>query len=200
LADDHALLLDAFERLLAPTCDVVGKVSDGRAVIDAVQMLNPTIVVLDIAMPLLNGLDAARMLRDSSANVHVIFLTMNDDPDLMTEALRLGAAAYLLKRSAASELLAAISAVSEGRSYITPLLEPSSPARQEEAPAPTQPLTSRQREVLQLVAEGYSMKQMADVMKLTPRTIAFHKYRMMRQLRIKSTAELVKYAVKHAIV
>jgi DNA-binding NarL/FixJ family response regulator len=202
LADDHALLLGAFERLLAPECDVVGQVSDGRALVAAAETLRPDIIVLDISMPLLNGLEAGRQIKQRLRDVKLVFLTMNEDSDLAAEAFRAGASGYLLKRSAASELLTAIREVAQGRSYVTPLVTEGlvgSLLRVDEH-TPAQVLTSRQREVLQLLAEGRSMKEVASVLNLTPRTVAFHKYRMMEQLKVKSTAELVQYAVKHHIV
>jgi DNA-binding NarL/FixJ family response regulator len=201
LADDHALLLGAFEKLLAEDCEIVGQVSDGRALLAAADTLKPDVIVLDISMPLLNGLEAGRQIKQKQRNVKLVFLTMNEDTDLAAEAFRSGASAYVLKRSAAAELLTAIREVVQGRSYVTPLiteglvgslLQPDEKSSSE--------LTSRQREVLQLLAEGRSMKEVASVLNLTPRTVAFHKYRMMEQLKVKSTAELVQYAVKNHIV
>jgi len=202
LADDHKLLLGAFEKLLSADCEIVGQVSDGRALVAAADELKPDIVVLDIAMPLLNGLEAARQIRQKARNVKFVFVTMNDDADLAAEAFRAGASAYVLKQSAASELLTAIRQVSEGRSYVTPLITQDLVGSlvHGEQSAPGNQLTPRQREVLQLLAEGRSMKEAASLLNLTPRTVAFHKYRMMEQLKIKSTAELVQYAVKHHIV
>jgi DNA-binding NarL/FixJ family response regulator len=202
LADDHKLLLGAFEKLLSADCEIVGQVSDGRALVAAAAELKPDIVVLDISMPLLNGLEAARQIRQKAPHVKFVFVTMNDDADLAAEAFRSGASAYVLKQSAASELLTAIRQVNEGRSYVTPLITQDlvgSLVRGDQS-APGNQLTPRQREVLQLLAEGRSMKEAASLLNLTPRTVAFHKYRMMEQLKIKSTAELVQYAVKHHIV
>jgi DNA-binding NarL/FixJ family response regulator len=202
LADDHALLLGAFEKLLAAECEIVGQVQDGRQLVDAAERLKPDVIVLDISMPLLNGLEAGRQIKQKQRDVKLVFLTMNEDADLAAEAFRSGASAYLLKRSSASELLTAIREVTKGRSYITPMVAEGlvgSLMRAPEEP-PAHDLTSRQREVLQLLAEGHSMKAVADVLKLTPRTVAFHKYRIMEQLKIKSTAELIQYAVKHHIV
>jgi DNA-binding NarL/FixJ family response regulator len=202
LADDHALLLGAFEKLLAADCDIVGQVSDGRALVAAVDDVKPDVVVLDISMPLLNGLEAGRQIKRKARDVKLVFLTMNEDTDLAAEAFRAGASAYLLKRSAASELLTAIHEAMQGRSYVTPLitgalvgslLDPGDRTAGQE-------LTPRQREVLQLLAEGRSMKEVAGLLNLTPRTVAFHKYRMMEQLKVKSTAELIQYAVKNHIV
>ena len=202
LADDHALVLGAFEKLVAGECDVVGQVSDGRALVAAAEALKPDVVVLDISMPLLNGLEAGRQIKQAQRNVKLVFLTMNEDPDLAAEAFRAGASAYLLKRSAASELTTAIREVMDGRSYVTPLMTQGlvgSLLTGDEG-KPSQDLTPRQREVLQLLAEGRSMKEVASLLNLTPRTVAFHKYRMMEQLKVKSTAELIQYAVKNHIV
>src|SRR4051812_6949214 len=202
LADDHSLLLGAFEKLLSSECDIVGQVSDGRALVAAAEDLKPDVIVLDIGMPLLNGLEAGRQIKQTLRDVKLVFLTMNEDPDLAAEAFRAGASAYLLKHSAASELMVAIREVMQGRSYVTPLLTEAlvgvllnnDGRKADRVPTP------RQREVLQLLAEGRSMKEVAAVLNLTPRTVAFHKYQMMEQLRVKSTAELIQYAVKHHIV
>jgi DNA-binding NarL/FixJ family response regulator len=202
LADDHALLLGAFEKLLTPECEVVGTVTDGRALITAAQQLKPDVIVLDIAMPLLNGLDAGRQIKQMFPRVKLVFLTMNEDADLAAEAFRAGASAYLLKRSAASELLAAIREVMKGRSYVTPLVTEGlvGSFMHTAARKPAHELTPRQREVLQLIAEGHSMKQVAALLNVTPRTVAFHKYRMMEQLNIKSSAELIQFAIRNQIV
>jgi DNA-binding NarL/FixJ family response regulator len=202
LADDHALLLAAFEKLLADHCEVVGVVSDGRALVDAAERLRPDVIVLDIAMPLLNGLDAGRQIKQKLREVRLVFLTMNEDPALAAEAFRAGASAYLLKRSAASELRTALDEVMRGRSYVTPLVTGGMVEAlldHGKGPQPVE-LTPRQREVLQLLAEGRSMKEVATVLNLAPRTIAFHKYEMMKQLGITSTAELIQYAVRQHIV
>jgi len=202
LADDHTLLLGAFEKLLSDECDVVGQVSDGRALVAAAEQLKPDVIVLDISMPLLNGVEAARQIKQKLKTVKLVFLTMNEDADLAAEAFRAGASAYLLKRSATSELPLAIREVMQGRSYVTPLVTEGlvESLLQPEPRRPAHELTPRQREVLQLLAEGRSMKEVASVLNLTPRTVAFHKYRMMDELKVKSTAELVQYAVKNHIV
>jgi DNA-binding NarL/FixJ family response regulator len=202
LADDHALLLDAFAKLLAEECEIVGKVHDGRAVVTAADQLHPDVIVMDISMPLLNGLEAARQLKLKARGSRIVFLTMNEDPDLAAAAFRSGASAYLLKRSAGSELLTAIREVMQGRSYVTSLITEGlvGALLQADEHGPAVELTPRQREVLQLLAEGKSMKEVASVLNLTPRTVAFHKYRMMEQLSVKSTAELIQYAVRHHIV
>ncbi len=202
LADDHALLLGAFEKLLAGECDVVGQVADGRALVAEAEKLKPDVIVLDISMPLLNGLEAGRQIKTKRRDVKLIYLTMNEDSDLAAEAFRSGASGYLLKRSAASELMTAIREVMQGRSYVTPLITEGlvGSLQQSDERTAGQELTARQREVLQLLAEGRSMKEVAAVLNVTPRTVAFHKYRMMEQLKVKSTAELVQYAVKQHIV
>jgi DNA-binding NarL/FixJ family response regulator len=202
LADDHTLLLGAFEKLLAPECDIVGHVSDGRALLVAADTLKPDVIVLDIAMPLMNGLEAARHVKQRLRNVKLVFVTMHEDADLAAEAFRSGASAYLLKRSAASELMTAIREVMKGRSYVTPLVTEGLVGSLMHVGdhKPSHELTARQREVLQLLAEGHSMKEVAALLNVTPRTIAFHKYTMMETLNVKSTAELIQYAVKHHIV
>lgn len=202
LADDHALLLGAYEKLLAGVCEIVGQVSDGRALVDAAEELKPDVVVLDISMPLLNGLEAGRQIKRARRSVKLVFLTMNEEADVAAEAFRSGASGYLLKRSAASELAKAIREVVQGRSYITPLVAEGLVGSLIQAAdqMPGHELTSRQIEVLQLLAEGRTMKEVGSVLSLTPRTVAFHKYRIMEQLKVKSTAELIQYAVKHHIV
>jgi DNA-binding NarL/FixJ family response regulator len=203
LADDHRLLREAFAQLLEKDCEVVGAVADGRALLAAAVELKPDIVVLDIAMPLLNGLDAAQQLRRAMPEIKLIFLTVSEDPDLAAEAFRVGASGYLLKNSAASELFQAIQEVLQGRLYVTPLATKAMVDTFRVAPEPRNKKVAsspRQREVLQLFAEGHSMKQIARILKITPRTVAFHKYRLMRELGIKSSAELVQFAIKQHIV
>lgn len=200
LADDHRLLREAFAKLLEPTCEVVGVLADGRAVLEAAPALRPDVVVLDIAMPLLNGLDTARQLKREMPDLKIIFLTVNEDSDLAAEAFRAGASGYLLKNSAASELVQAIQEVLHGRSYVTPLATRGLVDNFVDPPKRTSELSPRQREVLQLVAEGHTMKEIARILKITPRTVAFHKYAMMEEFGIKSSAELVQFAIKQRIV
>lgn len=200
MADDHQMLLDAFTVMLEQDFDVVGAVTDGRALLREFARLNPDVVLLDVAMPLLNGLDAARQLKATRRPVKLVFLTMNPDPDLASEALRLGASGYVLKSSAARELKQAIQEALSGRSYITPLITRDVVGSLIHQGAPRTELTGRQREVLQLIAEGKSMKEAAAILDLTPRTIAFHKYRMMEQLDLKTTAELVTFAVRRGVI
>jgi DNA-binding NarL/FixJ family response regulator len=203
LADDHTLLLEALQKLLVDDCDIVGAVSDGRALLTEASRLRPDVVVVDVAMPLLNGIDAARQLKELLPDTRIIFLTMNEDPDLAAEAFRAGASGYLLKRSAASELQTAIREVMKRRSYVTPLVTEGlfgSILHWRDSGQATPQLTSRQREVIQLVAEGHSMKEVAAILNITPRTVAFHKYRIMEHLKIRTTAELIQFAIKNHIV
>jgi DNA-binding NarL/FixJ family response regulator len=203
LADDHTLLLDAFEKLLAEDCEVVGAVSNGQELLEAAGRLRPDVAVVDVSMPLLNGIDAARRLKQLHPDIRIVFLTMNEDPDLAAEAFRAGASGYLLKRSAASELLTAIDEVMKRRSYVTPLVTKGlvgSMLHKRDAGKAASDLTPRQREIVQLIAEGRSMKEVGVVLNIAPRTVAFHKYRIMEQLHIKTTAELIQYAIRHHIV
>jgi DNA-binding NarL/FixJ family response regulator len=199
LADDHKLLLEAFKTLLAPSCEIVGTFADGRQLLAAAPTLNPDVIVLDMAMPLMNGLDAGRRLKQIMPRTRLIYLTVNQDPDFAQEAFRIGASGYLLKNSAASELFHAIREALQGRRYVTPVI---AEKLQEQfiqgsyrKPGASE-LTLRQREVLQLLAEGHSMKQVAVILKVTPRTVAFHKYRIMQDYQLKSNADLVRFALQ----
>jgi DNA-binding NarL/FixJ family response regulator len=202
LADDHSLMLDAFEKLLEPHCEVVGKVVDGRALLAAAAELEPDVVVLDITMPQLNGLDAGRHLKKTQPDVKLVFLTVHEDRDLADECMRLGAAGYLLKASAASELFEAIRRAMDGRTYVTPLPTRPTAASATDAPAGAESdgLTPRQLEVVALLAEGLSMKEAAERLGVTPRTIAFHKYRVMNEHGLNSSAELIQFAIRRGIV
>jgi DNA-binding NarL/FixJ family response regulator len=199
LADDHSLLLDAFKTLLTPSCDIVGTVTDGRQLLAEAPRLKPDVIVLDMAMPVLNGLDAGRRLKQMMPATKLIYLTVNQDPDIADEAFRIGASGYLLKTSAGRELFHAIEEAIRGRRYMTPLIA----ERMEEQfirgskrnPG-TSNLTLRQREVLQLLGEGYSMKQTAAVLNITPRTVAFHKYSIMQEYQLKSNADLLRFAIQ----
>ena len=204
LADDHTLVLEGFRKLLESEFELVGAVEDGRALVAAAQKLRPDVILLDISMPLLNGIEAARQLKKLVPDTKLVFLTMHADPAYVTEAFRVGASGYLLKRSAASELVSAIHEVLKGRSYVTPLATKDMlDTFLGRAPAPgrlSSELTPRQREVLQLVAEGHSAKEIAAILSVSVKTIEFHKARLMRQLSLRGTAELTKYAVQHGIV
>lgn len=203
LADDHTLMLDALNNLLATEYEVVGLFRDGKTLVEQAVDLAPDVVVLDIGMPLMNGLLAGELLKRAMPRVKLIYMTMYLDSDLAVEAFQLGASAYLLKTSAASELLYAIRAVLSGGTYVTPLLpgefEPPT-ARSLKNKKKHNPLTMRQKQVLQMLAEGRTMKEIAFRLNLSTRTVAFHKYSMMTQLEIKSSAQLVAYAMKNATV
>jgi len=203
LADDHTLILDALKNLLEPEFEVVGTFADGRALMEGAASLNPNVIVLDIGMPMMNGLNAGQRLKQEMPLVKLVYLTMNHDPDMAGEAFRLGASAYLLKNSAAIELQNAIREVVRGGYYVTPLMTKGmdgSFIQNFKRRKSTNPLTLRQKEVLQLLAEGRSMKEVAFVLNVSPRTVAFHKYTMMEHLQIRSSAELIEYAMRSSIM
>jgi len=203
LADDHVLLLEAFQRLLEPAYRVVGTATDGRELIAAALRLQPDVIVADISMPRLNGLDACERIARELPDTRLVFLTVNEDPDVAAEAIRRGAAGYLLKSAAATELFTALRAVLDGYPYITPKVRSKPTAEfiaQAQRGGRGHALSLRQREVLQLLAEGRSMKEAAAILQVTPRTIAFHKYTMMEQLGFTTGAQLVQYAVRLGLV
>jgi DNA-binding NarL/FixJ family response regulator len=203
LADDHAMLLDAIKNLLEPEFEIVGTFHDGHALLNSAAELNPDVIVLDIGMPKMNGLSAGQRLKQVLPKVKLIYLTMNLDPDLAAEAFRLGASGYVVKNSAATELVHGIREVLRGRSYITPLMTKGmvgSFIQNIERKKNPNHLTLRQKEVLQLLAEGRSMKEAAFILNVTPRTVAFHKYTMMEHLRLRSSAELIQFAIRSSIV
>jgi DNA-binding NarL/FixJ family response regulator len=203
LADDHTLLVEAFRKLLEPHFQIVATVADGRSLLETAPKVDPDVVVVDIGMPLLNGLEAGLRLKKQMPRVKLVFLTMNKDPDLALEAMHSGASGYLLKTSAAGELIRTIQLALKGKSYVTPSI-----AREMEKAFINDPrareqkraLTPRQREVVQLLAEGKSMKEVASILNLTPRTVAFHKYRAMGELHIGTTAELIQFAIRTRIL
>lgn len=204
IADDHTLVADLCKRLLETEFEVVGIVSNGRALVRAVAETKPDVIVVDISMPILNGLDASVQARQIAPRLKVLFLTMNPDPKLAAEAFCRGASGYLLKTCASSEMITAVREVLRGHSYLSRALrkdeidclrwEHNKLAEEETH------LTERQREVLQLIAEGKVMKEIADVLNMTTRTVAFHKYRIMETLGAKSNAELVRYAVRSHMI
>lgn len=203
LADDHLLILDAITKMLEPEFEVVGTFADGLALLQGAQKLEPDLVVLDIHMPQMNGLNAGQRLKQVMPKIKLVYLTMSLDQDLAAEAFRLGASGYLLKSSAASELVHAIRETSRGRSYVTPLMTQGmvgSFIQNIKRKKNTEKLTLRQKEVLQLLAEGRSMKEVAFMLNVTPRTIAFHKYTMMEHLRLRTSAELIQFAVRSSIL
>jgi DNA-binding NarL/FixJ family response regulator len=202
LADDHTLVLEGLRKILEPECEVVGAVEDGRSLLATAKQLQPDIILLDISMPLLNGVEAARRLRAAAPDAKVIFVTMHADATYVAGAFRAGASGYVLKRCASLELLKAINQVLNGREYVTPLIGkdlqdlPGWPRGAGEASGE---LTVRQREVVQLVAEGHPVKEVAAILNISSKTVAFHKANVMRRLGIRSTAELTKYALEHGI-
>ena len=201
IADDHVLIAEAFNKLLAKDFDVVAMVHDGRSLIQAAERLQPDVILVDIGMPVLNGLEAAQRIKRTLPNVKIIYVTINHDPDLVAEALRRGASAYLSKAAAASELVAAIHRALSSDCHLSPQLESNtngSSMPQEPSSGPQ--LTERQVEVLQLLAEGRSMKEAAAVLNLTTRTVAFHKYRIMENLHLRNDAEVVQYAMHHHFI
>jgi DNA-binding NarL/FixJ family response regulator len=198
LADDHKLILDALKNLIEPEFEVVGTFGDGHALVEGAPDLKAQVIVLDVGMPTMNGISAGQRLKQLMPNIKLIYLTMNQDPDLAAEAFRLGAKGYLLKSSAGSELLDALRAVTRGGSYMTPLMTEDvlgSFVNHFKNLKSTSHLTLRQKEVLQLLAEGRSMKEAAYILNVSPRTVAFHKYTMMEHLHIKTSAQLVQYAL-----
>ena len=203
LADDHTMLVEAFRKLLESQCEVVGTASDGRVLLETAPRLKPDVIIVDIAMPLMNGLEAGLRLKELMPTTKLIFLTMNEDSDLAMEAMRCGASGYLLKSSAASELIQAIQMALKGKTYVTPKIARGMQKAFINDPRPkarTKTLTPRQREVVQLLAEGKSMKEVASVLHVTPRTVAFHKYRVMEELNLKTTADLIQFAIKSRIL
>ena len=204
LADDHTIVAEGLRSLLEGEFEFVGAVSDGRALLDAAQKLKPDVIVADISMPLLNGLDAARHLKRDGVTAKIVFLTMHAEAQLAAEAFRAGASGYLLKSSAGEELIAAIHEVIKGHAYVTPLITKDvlsflmGAARQPDQPAVK--LTPRQREVLQLIAEGRTMKEVASILNISSRTVESHKYEMMEALCVQTNAELLQYAIKIGLV
>lgn len=204
LADDHSLVLEGFRRILADQCELVGMVEDGRALLEAADRLEPDIVILDVSMPLLNGIDAATQLKKLHPSIKIIFVTMHSDTDYVRSAFEAGASGYLLKRSAVDELEQAIRAVWAGHAYITPLIAKDlldllltlRPAQGQQKKT----LTFRQREVLQLLAEGRTVKDIAVRLKISTRTVEFHKAQVMEQLNLRTTADLIKYALTHGFL
>lgn len=201
LADDHGLMLAGLRKLVEETCDVIGTVEDGRALVEAAQRLEPDLILLDIAMPLLNGIDAARQIKKRCPSVKLLFLTMHTSPSYVTEAFYAGASGYLLKRSAPMELSLAINAILKGEHYLTPSIAKPVLAQALKGPEKVPitgtavELTSRQREVLQLIGEGKGTKEIATLLQVSVKTIEYHKARLMKELNMHTTTELMRYAM-----
>jgi DNA-binding NarL/FixJ family response regulator len=203
IADDHVLIAEACRNLLEPEFQVVGVVSDGHALLKAAPELKPDVVIVDIAMPQLNGLDAGEQIKQKNHAIKLIYLTMNVRPDVAAEAFRRGASGYVLKHCTADELIVAIRRVLRGESYLSPLITKDTVEfllRTGAAYTEEKRISGRQSEVLQLLAEGKSMKEIAYILQLKPGTVAFHKYRIMEVLGLRSNAELIEYAIKHHMV
>jgi DNA-binding NarL/FixJ family response regulator len=202
LADDHTIVMEAFTSLLGPEFEIVGIVADGRALLKKAEQTRPDIVILDLSMPLLNGMDAGRELKKRLPQTGIIVVTMSEDFDLATEALRNWASAYLLKKSAASELVKAIREVLHGRTYVTPRVAQRMLQRFVRDPRVDKEkhLTPRQREVLQLLAEGRTMKEAAAVLSISERTVAFHKYQIMDEHGLKSQSDFVMFAIRQHVI
>ncbi len=204
LADDHKIVVAGLKGILEPEFELVGTVHDGRALLKAARELRPDVIVVDISMPLLNGIEAVRQLKKANDRAKVVFLTMHPDVTYASRAFEAGASGYVLKHSAPAELVTAIREALQGRTYVTPMIagelmrsyQDGSGKRKD----PIRTLTPRQREVLQLLAEGHSAKDAAAILGISPRTAEFHKYRMMRELGIRTNAELMQYAIKHGVV
>ena len=203
IADDHTFVAEACAKILEPEFEVVGIVADGQALLEKAPDLKPDIIVLDVGMPLLNGLEAGKRIKSVVRPVKIVYLTMNNDLGIAAEAFRLGASGYLLKTSASSELATAIREVLKGKLYVSPMITKDVDTFFLEVRVShmgQEKLTNRQREVLQLLAEGRSMKEVAYILKLTPRTVAFHKYKIMELLRLKTNADLVQYAIREHVI
>jgi DNA-binding NarL/FixJ family response regulator len=204
LADDHTLLLEGIRLMLEPEFELVGSVGDGHSLLAAAKTLKPDIILLDISMPVLNGIDAARQLRKLLPSAKLIFLTMHADSDYVSEAFRAGAMGYLLKRAAASELKIAIREVMKGHHYVSPLVTRSALelliSSATSGGKPADRLTPRQREVLQLVAEGRSRKEIASVLNISIKTVEFHKAALARELNLHTVADFTRYAIEHRII
>jgi DNA-binding NarL/FixJ family response regulator len=204
LADDHQIVAEGLTGLLAEEFDLAGIVGDGRAMVEAARSMRPDVIVADITMPQLNGIDALSQLKRDNPAVRVVFLTMHRDAAFARRALEAGASGFVLKHSAAAELVLAVRAALEGRTFITPVLarEVLDSIRRgtDAAPDPVAALTSRQREILSLLADGRSAKEIAAVLAISSRTVEFHKYRMLDLLGLKNSAELIHFAIKHGIV
>lgn len=203
IADDHTLLAEACKNLLEPEFEVVGIVDNGRALLRMACELKPEVVVLDIAMPQLNGLDAGDQIKHMLPATKLVYLTVNMSPEVAAEAFRRGASAYVVKTSAAAELITAIRRALKSESYLSPLITKETVGfllRSRQSYVAEKRITRRQSEILQLLAEGMSMKEIAGVLNVKPGTVAFHKYRIMETLGLKTNAELIQYALKHHLI
>jgi DNA-binding NarL/FixJ family response regulator len=203
IADDHTLLAEALKNMLEPEFDVVGVVDNGRSLLRLTSELKPDCVILDIAMPQLNGLDAGDQIKHLLPATKLVYLTMNMSPEVAAEAFRRGASGYVVKSSAAAELITAIRRALKSEAYLSPLITKETVdylLRSGHSYTEEKRITRRQSEVLQLLAEGRSMKEIANTLNLKPGTVAFHKYKIMETLGLKTNAELLQYAIKHHLI
>ena len=201
IADDHAIFAEALRAYLEKIYTILGVVLDGRALVLETMRLQPDVIVVDIGMPLLNGLDAARKIKNQAPNIKIIFLTMLEDPNLAAAALELGPIAYVLKHSAGTELLEAIDHVLHGQSYLTPQLRTGDRvATKARARQFFKEMTPRLREIVQLFAEGHCMKQVAELLNLSEKTVEFHKHHIMEAFNLRNNAALVLFALKHGLI
>lgn len=204
LADDHTLMLDGIRLMLQPEFDLVGCAEDGHKLLVAAKTLKPDVILLDISMPVLNGIDAAKQLRKNVPTAKLIFVTMHADADYISEAFRAGARGYVLKRSAASELLTAIREVLKGNHFVSPIVARYAVASMIAHPKSTANLSDRlgprQREVLQLVAEGRSRKEIAALLNIAVKTVEFHKATLKRELHLRTVADFTRYAIEHGMI
>jgi DNA-binding NarL/FixJ family response regulator len=200
LADDHKIVLEGLKKLLEPHFGIAGAVEDGRALVATALRTRPDVILLDISMLGLNGIEAARRLQKELPAAKIIFLTMHADPIYLTAASRAGARGYILKRCAAAELVEAIRQVLKGRTYITSEISEHFPATKLKGEKKKTELTDREREILQLVAEGKSAKEIAFLLNISPKTVAFHKSNIMARLGLRTTADLTRFSIRHGIV
>jgi len=204
LADDHKIMIEGLKDLLKGEFEIVGSVEDGRALVEQASTLYPDVIVADISMPQLNGIEAARQIKKTDNNIKIVFLTMHPDATYAANAFEAGASGFVLKHSASSELIRAIHEAIKGRTYVTPLIAGDLIRTYQKGGTPEKSLfkniSPRQREILQLLAEGKTAKEISSILNISTKTVEFHKYKMMEQLNIKTSAELVQYAMKHGII
>ena len=198
LADDHLMFAEGLRSLLRDEFELLGTASNGKELVDAAMQSAPEVILVDISMPVLNGFDAVREIRKRGSDAKIIFLTMHNDATLLAEALRCGASGYILKQSAGEELVNAIREVAQGNHYISPLITSLPPESQTKQAQKT--ITPRQREVLQLISQGLTMRQVAAELKISTRTAETHKYEIMATLGVESTAELIRYCVRLGLI
>jgi DNA-binding NarL/FixJ family response regulator len=201
LADDHSIVVEGLRRVLEPRYQVVGVAADGLALVEATEKLSPDIIVVDISMPILNGIEAARQIRAANQKIRIVFLSMHPDVVYVSEALRAGGSAYVLKSSAGIEILTAIGEALQGRTFVSPAIDQNTLQLQmKRDQGAHHNLSPRERQVLQMIAEGRSTKEIAEVLRISTRTVEFHRYRAMEALGLHTIAELVQYAIKHRII